>query len=79
MKITPSQIIEYLFCPRFTYFEYVLRIPQKEDKYFKVMKGRDIHKKQSETNKKYMRKKPIGEPTNKTQGETDHNAAKKVK
>lgn len=57
MKITPSQIIEYLYCPRFTYFEYVLRIPQKEDKHFKVVKGRQVHELQSETNKKYLRKK----------------------
>lgn len=53
----PSQIIEYLYCPRYTYFEYVLRIPQFEDKYFKVKKGREMHNKKLEQNKNYLRKK----------------------
>lgn len=53
----PSQIIEYLYCPRFTYFEYVLRIPQQEDKFFKVQKGREIHDQKLERNKDYLRKK----------------------
>ena len=53
----PSQIIEYLYCPRFTYFEYVLRIPQYEDKFYKVTRGREIHDDKLERNKEYMRKK----------------------
>ena len=53
----PSQIIEYLYCPRYTYFEYVLRIPQNEDKYFKVKKGRQVHDEKLERNKEYLRKK----------------------
>ncbi len=57
ISLTPSQIIEYLFCPRFTYFEYVLCIPQYEDKYLKVQKGRDVHDLKLEQNKAYLRKK----------------------
>jgi len=57
MSLTPSQIIEYLYCPRFTYFEYVLRIPQNEHKFHKVKKGREIHEEQQEKNKDYLRKK----------------------
>lgn len=57
MKFTPSEIIQYLYCPRFTYFEYVLRIPQNEDKYFKVVKGREMHNEKLERNKDYLRKK----------------------
>jgi len=57
ISLTPSHIIEYLFCPRFTYFEYVLGIPQYEDKYFKVIKGREIHDRKLERNKDYLRKK----------------------
>ncbi len=53
----PSQIIEYLYCPRYTYFEYVLRIPQQEDKFYKVQRGREIHDKKLEHNKSYLRKK----------------------
>ena len=55
--LTPSHIIEYLFCPRFTYFEYVLGIPQHEEKYYKVMKGRELHDEKLEQNKNYLRKK----------------------
>lgn len=53
----PSQIIEYLYCPRFTYFEYVLRIPQYEEKFYKVERGREVHDKKLEQNKSYLRKK----------------------
>lgn len=53
----PSQIIEYLYCPRYTYFEYVLRIPQYEDKFYKVGRGRDVHNEKLERNKDYLRKK----------------------
>ncbi|MFD2037563.1 CRISPR-associated protein Cas4 [Belliella marina] len=57
ISLTPSHIIEYLFCPRFTYFEYVLSIPQFEEKNYKVIKGRDIHDVKLERNKDYLRKK----------------------
>lgn len=57
MSITPSHIIEYLFCPRFTYFEYVLAIPQYEEKDYKAMKGREIHDQKLEQNKDYLRKR----------------------
>lgn len=53
----PSQIIEYLYCPRFTFFEYVLRIPQNEEKFHKVLRGREIHNEKLERNKAYVRKK----------------------
>ena len=55
--ITPSHILEYLFCPRFTFFEYVLRVPQNQDKYFKVNKGRDVHELKSKQNMAYLRKR----------------------
>ena len=57
LSFYPSQLIEYLYCPRFTYFEYVLRIPQQEDKFYKVQKGRDLHDEKLERNKDYLRKK----------------------
>lgn len=53
----PSQIIEYLYCPRYTYFEYVLCIPQNEDKFYKVLRGRELHSEKLERNKDYLRKK----------------------
>lgn len=53
----PSQIIEYLYCHRYTFFEYVLRIPQYEEKFYKVLRGREIHNEKLERNKGYLRKK----------------------
>ena len=57
MTITPSHIIQYLYCPRFTYFEYVLGIPQFEEKFFKVQKGREIHEQKARQNTDYLRKR----------------------
>jgi len=57
LSLTPSHIIEYLFCPRFTFFEYVLAIPQHEEKHFKVLKGREVHDQKLEQNKNYLRKR----------------------
>ncbi len=56
-SITPSHIIEYLYCPRYTYFEYVLSVPQNEEKYYKVKKGRNMHDEKLERNKGYLRKR----------------------
>jgi len=53
----PSQIIEYLYCPRYTYFEYVLQIPQNEDKFYKVQRGREVHDEKLDQNKNYLRKR----------------------
>lgn len=55
--ITPSDIIQYLYCPRFTYFEHVLRIPQYEEKSYKAMRGRNLHDNKSKTNKDYLRRR----------------------
>ena len=57
MTITPSHVIQYLYCPRFTYFEYVLGIPQYEEKYFKVQKGREVHEQKAKQNTEYLRRK----------------------
>ena len=50
-------MLEYLYCPRFTYFEYVMDISQNEGQRFKVEKGRNIHEKVRKTNSEYLRKK----------------------
>lgn len=57
MSLTPSHIVEYLFCNRFTYFEYVLGIPQYEDRRYKVLRGRELHDSKLEQNKDYLRKR----------------------
>lgn len=57
ISLTPSQIIEYLYCPRYTYFEYVLQIPQHEEKYYKVMRGRELHMEKARQNVEYLRRR----------------------
>lgn len=55
--ITPSEVIEHIYCPRFTYYMNVLNIPQFEDRRFKVLKGREVHKRRETENRFYLRKK----------------------
>ncbi|RZD18539.1 MAG: CRISPR-associated protein Cas4 [Candidatus Acididesulfobacter diazotrophicus] len=57
IMITPSEVIEYLFCPRFTYFLNCLNIPQHEELRFKVVKGREVHERKLNINRDYLRKK----------------------
>ncbi len=57
LSITPSQIIEFLYCARYTYYEYVLMIPQFEEKYHKVMRGRELHLERARQNVDYLRKR----------------------
>lgn len=57
ISLTPSHLIQYLYCPRFIYFEYVLAIPQYEEKNYKVMRGRHLHDQRLEQNKGYLRKR----------------------
>ena len=57
ISITPSEVMEYLYCPRFIYFMSYLKISQHEKNRFKVKMGRDIHKKKASINKTYLRKK----------------------
>jgi len=55
--ITPSEAIEYLYCPRFIYFMNCLGISQHEDQRYKVLKGRELHKEREQRNPDYVRKK----------------------
>ncbi|MDZ7899262.1 MAG: CRISPR-associated protein Cas4 [Arcicella sp.] len=57
LSLTPSHIIQFLYCPRFTFFEYVLGIAQHEEKNYKVMRGREVHDQKLEQNKNYLRKR----------------------
>ena len=56
-SITPSHILAYCYCPRFVYFEFVLRIPEFQEKEFKVMKGREVHDIKSAQNTEYLRRR----------------------
>ena len=57
IMITPSEVIEHIYCPRFTYYMNVLNIPQFEDRRYKVLKGREVHKRRETENRFYLRKK----------------------
>jgi len=55
--LTPSEVIEHLYCPRFTYFMHCLNIPQHEEQRYKVLKGRELHENRAGINKTYARRK----------------------
>ena len=55
--ITPTHVLEHLFCPRFTYFEHVLQVPEHQERRAKVRMGRDAHEERKRINPDYLRKK----------------------
>ena len=55
--ITPSEVLEHIYCPRFTWFMNVQNIPQHEESRFKVLKGREVHRRRSLENRDYLRRK----------------------
>ncbi len=55
--VTPSEVIEYIYCPRFIYFMNVLKIEQHEEERELVLAGRNLHDKKLIQNKEYLRKK----------------------
>ena len=56
-SITITHVLEHLYCPRFTYFEYVLAMPEHQEQRWKVQKGREVHLERAKVNKSYLRKK----------------------
>ena len=57
IPVTVTHILEHLYCPRFTYFEYVLGIPERQERRELVQKGRQIHAERRRINPTYLRKK----------------------
>jgi len=55
--ITASELLEYLFCPRFIYFMNCLGIEQHQEKRYKVIRGRAVHKDRERINPDYLRKR----------------------
>lgn len=55
--IPASVLLEYLFCPRFIYFMNCLCIDQNEEKRYKVLMGRELHKGKQRVNIDYLRKR----------------------
>jgi CRISPR-associated exonuclease Cas4 len=58
--ITPSELIEHIYCPRFTYFMKCLGIRQYEEQRFKVQLGREKHLDKKTQNAKQIRKRING-------------------
>jgi CRISPR-associated exonuclease Cas4 len=57
IPLTVTHLLEHLFCPRFTYFEYVLGVPERQGLRPLVLKGREVHLERRRTNPNYLRKK----------------------
>ncbi|MCK4664833.1 MAG: CRISPR-associated protein Cas4 [Bacteroidales bacterium] len=55
--VTPSEVIEYLYCPRFIYYMNILKVEQHEHRRTLVNKGREIHQLKMVRNKEYLRRK----------------------
>lgn len=55
--VTPSEVMEHLYCPRFIYFMNCLGIDQYEEQHYKVLKGREVHEERRRANPDYVRRK----------------------
>src|SRR5437763_11541311 len=55
--LTPSDVLEHLFCGRFTYFERHLLLPEFQERREKVRRGRELHAVRETTNRAYLRKR----------------------
>lgn len=52
--ISVTKVVEYVFCPRFTYYESVMGLPQYQQKRGTVKSGKEHHTKASSTNRTYV-------------------------
>src|SRR3954452_1407129 len=57
LLLTPSDVLEHLFCGRFTYFERYLLLPEFQERREKVVRGRALHAVREATNRSYLRKR----------------------
>ena len=57
VPLTVTHVLEHLYCARFTYFEYVLCVPERQERRALVMKGRQVHEERKRINPTYLRKK----------------------
>jgi CRISPR-associated exonuclease Cas4 len=57
IPLTVTHVLEHLYCPRFTYFEYVLAVPERQEQRPLVLKGRQVHEERKKINPHYLRKK----------------------
>jgi len=52
-----TRLLQHAFCPRYTYYEDVLRIPQRQEQRHKVRRGREVHARKERENRGYRRKR----------------------
>ncbi|MEY3220306.1 MAG: hypothetical protein RIT27_1663 [Pseudomonadota bacterium] len=57
VMLQPTEILEHVWCPRFTWFMQVHGIAQHEETRFKVLKGREVHARRERENANYLPKK----------------------
>jgi CRISPR-associated exonuclease Cas4 len=57
IPLTVTHVLEHLYCPRFTYFEYVLGVAERQEHRPLVLKGRQVHQERTRINPHYLRKK----------------------
>lgn len=57
MELTVTHVLQYLYCPRFTYYEHMLMVPQRQERRWKVRRGREVHAERQKVNPTYLRKK----------------------
>jgi CRISPR-associated exonuclease Cas4 len=57
LLLTPSDLLEHLFCGRFTYFERHLALPEFQERREKVRRGRALHEVREATNRAHLRKR----------------------
>src|SRR5271165_1155690 len=57
LPLTVTHVLEHLFCPRFTYFEHVLAVPERQERRLLVQTGRQAHEERKRINPNYLRKK----------------------
>lgn len=57
LMITPSDVMEWAFCPRFIYYIHTQQIAQHEELRYKVLLGRQEHERRQKQNTSYLRKK----------------------
>src|SRR6185437_922216 len=57
IPLTVTQVLEHGYCPRFTYFEHVLAIPEHQERRPLVLRGRQVHEERKRINPGYLRKK----------------------
>lgn len=57
MSLMVTHLLQHLYCPRFTYFEYVLNVPEYQERRGLVQRGRQVHEQRAKLNPRYLRKK----------------------